>query len=313
MHPEHLTQLREALEIGLDARAAEAAQYHAAMKGYRLYEHERHDAEVAKIEAALFLLDQQQEQPSYSAQAATGDAPTDAELVAALREDLEQWEGSHCGGDCLAAACDHCDGTQHKPGAKWLATKTDTYAEGLRDGAAEMGWRPIADGLPGLGESVALLDTRRWENTADQERNVQAAGYLADLFGMKYWSVRGEPALEIDAFTHWLPLPSAPDALNGQDQGTSPNSGNPVSAPVASLPPVVDAGWIAVEDRMPDDDAEVLLYIPDGQGGGCIQIDRWWERAEETVVIGFSFDNYGFWMPLPPPPVDGAEPSKEKT
>jgi hypothetical protein len=46
-------QILEALEIGYDSAQAEAAQYHAAMAGYRPERHAQMDADVAKIAAAI--------------------------------------------------------------------------------------------------------------------------------------------------------------------------------------------------------------------------------------------------------------------
>jgi len=46
-------QALEALEIGYDSAQAEAAQYHAAMAGYRPERHAEMDADVAKIAAAI--------------------------------------------------------------------------------------------------------------------------------------------------------------------------------------------------------------------------------------------------------------------
>jgi len=46
----------EALEIGYDSAQAEAAQYHAAMAGYRPERHAEMDADVAKIAAAITAL-----------------------------------------------------------------------------------------------------------------------------------------------------------------------------------------------------------------------------------------------------------------
>jgi hypothetical protein len=58
-----MTTLREAaqqalaaLEIGYDSAQAEAAQFHAAMAGYRPERHAAMDADVAKIAAAITAL-----------------------------------------------------------------------------------------------------------------------------------------------------------------------------------------------------------------------------------------------------------------
>ena len=49
-------QALEALEIGYDSAQAEAAQYHAAMAGYRPERHAQMDADVQKIAAAIFAI-----------------------------------------------------------------------------------------------------------------------------------------------------------------------------------------------------------------------------------------------------------------
>ena len=50
-------QALEAMQIGYDSAQAEAAQYHAAMAGYRLERHAQMDADVQKIAAAITALD----------------------------------------------------------------------------------------------------------------------------------------------------------------------------------------------------------------------------------------------------------------
>lgn len=77
------------------------------------------------------------------------------------------------------------------------------------------GWVPVTERLPAIGQSVALVNIHRWENCGgDMERNVHDAGYLAEIHGQTYWSVRGERAQSTTAFTHWMPLPS-PFATGG--------------------------------------------------------------------------------------------------
>jgi hypothetical protein len=51
-----LPQILEALEIGYDSAQAEAAQYHAAMEGYRPERHAEMDADVQKIAEAITAL-----------------------------------------------------------------------------------------------------------------------------------------------------------------------------------------------------------------------------------------------------------------
>jgi hypothetical protein len=56
-------QILEALEIGYDSAQAEAAQYHAAMAGYRPERHAEMDANVAKIAKAITAVKAALEQP----------------------------------------------------------------------------------------------------------------------------------------------------------------------------------------------------------------------------------------------------------
>ena len=72
-------------------------------------------------------------------------------------------------------------------------------------------WIEIAKQLPKREQPVALINIHRWEN-CNFDRNVQDVGYLADLgYGNEaYWSIRGERASTIDAYTHWCALPAAP-------------------------------------------------------------------------------------------------------
>jgi len=71
-------------------------------------------------------------------------------------------------------------------------------------------WISINDRLPSVRQSVALVHMSRWEN-APMDRNIYACGYLDDAFSATpYWSIRGERAQMLDAFTHWLPLPMTP-------------------------------------------------------------------------------------------------------
>lgn len=87
-----------------------------------------------------------------------------------------------------------------------------TYAE-LAAIAFAPQWVSITDRLPDLYVTVALLDEERWMNTGSDDHNVNwhGAGYLCE-FGQKYWSVFGETRSQcLDAVTHWMPLPQAPN------------------------------------------------------------------------------------------------------
>lgn len=56
-------ELIEALTIGRDCAAEVANSYHNAMKGYRQYQHDALDADVAKIDAVLAALATQPQAP----------------------------------------------------------------------------------------------------------------------------------------------------------------------------------------------------------------------------------------------------------
>lgn len=72
-------------------------------------------------------------------------------------------------------------------------------------------WVRITDRLPELGQSVALIHEDNYENTGgDLEMNVRACGYFSQMGSVRFWSIRGERATSLDAFTHWLALPASP-------------------------------------------------------------------------------------------------------
>jgi len=76
------------------------------------------------------------------------------------------------------------------------------------DGSApSAGWIKIKDRLPEKHQYVLLLADRYW-NTPDgvPDMKVTASGYLAE-HGTLYWSVFGERGFDIDAFSHWMPIP----------------------------------------------------------------------------------------------------------
>lgn len=75
-------------------------------------------------------------------------------------------------------------------------------------------WISVKDRLPELYQAVALMSVDRYANNGELPVNnphIIAAGYLSE-WGNKYWSVRGEQSLMLDAFTHWMPLPEPPEA-----------------------------------------------------------------------------------------------------
>lgn len=83
------------------------------------------------------------------------------------------------------------------------------YAKGYAAGQEDR-WISVEERLPEKFQIVALVHVDKWWNTGrDEGVNCYDAGYLNE-FGDKYWSVRGERALSIDAYTHWMPLPASP-------------------------------------------------------------------------------------------------------
>ena len=62
------------------------------------------------------------------------------------------------------------------------------------------------------------------------------------------------------------------------------------NAPAADVEP---GNWISVEDKLPEENDRVLVYVPDMKGSDCeIQISKGW--ALHKFV--------SHWMPLPEPP-----------
>lgn len=72
-------------------------------------------------------------------------------------------------------------------------------------------WISVEERMPEHRQSVALVNVNRWENVGgdEWERNVHACGYWDNWAG-GHWSVRGERAMPLEAFTHWMPLPAPP-------------------------------------------------------------------------------------------------------
>lgn len=106
----------------------------------------------------------------------------------------------HKGYAAYPSACPWCEIDNLRAQLAVLATKT-----------APEGWLRVKDTLPELNQHVALMCIDRIQNTGDNEMNLPVAqcGYMSEHSG-KYWSVYGERALNISAFTHWFPLPSPP-------------------------------------------------------------------------------------------------------
>lgn len=78
----------------------------------------------------------------------------------------------------------------------------------LNERSESHGWTRIKDGLPNHGQQVALITTKRFWSVPDgvPDANVTATGYLAEAGGSNYWAIFGERGMELDSFTHWMPL-----------------------------------------------------------------------------------------------------------
>lgn len=89
-------------------------------------------------------------------------------------------------------------------------------------------------------------------------------------------------------------------------------SGGFTSGAAAEAQPAAQAGWISVEDRMPEPDTgEVLVWLT----SGCCHCDEWHTHREDptgmstthTLDMGcmwrtFDFEDITHWMPLPAQP-----------
>jgi hypothetical protein len=82
------------------------------------------------------------------------------------------------------------------------------------------GWISVDESMPEHQQSVALVNVNRWENVGgDWLRNVHACGYWDNWAG-GHWSVRGERAMTLESFTHWMPLPAAPTGVPQDSEPT---------------------------------------------------------------------------------------------
>ena len=85
----------------------------------------------------------------------------------------------------------------------------------------EAQWIPVSERLPKESVLCALINFDRTQSN-QYSTPVAQCGYLSTLSSSQpYWSIYGERATSIEAFTHWMPLPAAPK---------SPASGEPINA-----------------------------------------------------------------------------------
>lgn len=71
-----------------------------------------------------------------------------------------------------------------------------------------------------------------------------------------------------------------------------------------------DNNWIKIEDKIPKDNAEVLLYVRSkSRGGDCITLgsfhNGFWFFKTSTDTAGYPNNEYEpvYWMPLPESPL----------
>ena len=74
-------------------------------------------------------------------------------------------------------------------------------------------WIQVSEKLPDEHRKVALMDCNSYENQPDEVSNphVVQAGYLTNIHGQQFWSIYGERGLNVNSFTHWMPLPEPPN------------------------------------------------------------------------------------------------------
>lgn len=132
---------------------------------------------------------------------------------------FEKPKGMHTNGGC---SCDS-KRTSHEIKLRKLG-QVGRYAQEMADTIEKLRaenkelraaseWRSIETSLPDLLTPVFLLDTGSIWNAPDEIGEVleMTQGYLNDVRGHKYWSIFGARGAEINSYTHWLPLPKAPE------------------------------------------------------------------------------------------------------
>ena len=80
----------------------------------------------------------------------------------------------------------------------------------------EAQWIPVSERLPKESVLCALINFDRTQSN-QYSTPVAQCGYLSTLSSSQpYWSIYGERATSIEAFTHWMPLPAAPSPASGE-------------------------------------------------------------------------------------------------
>ena len=74
-------------------------------------------------------------------------------------------------------------------------------------------WISVKERLPGPFTPVVLLNLNVHESHIDygdpMNKHYYDVAYLDNSFGV-HWSIRGQEAISIKAYTHWMPLPPPP-------------------------------------------------------------------------------------------------------
>ena len=94
--------------------------------------------------------------------------------------------------------------------SRWQDTPlAKAYHEGYK--AGKSGWISIEDRMPDRYQYILLVNDRYW-NAPDEMGgpHVAAVGYLDEIGGQQYFSIFGERGMEIESFTHWMPIPEYP-------------------------------------------------------------------------------------------------------
>ena len=86
---------------------------------------------------------------------------------------------------------------------------------------ADARWIPVGERLPDESVLCALINFERHQSD-HYGTPVAQCGYLStQASSQPYWSIYGERATSIEAFTHWMPLPAAHDAALNAREGKS--------------------------------------------------------------------------------------------
>lgn len=83
---------------------------------------------------------------------------------------------------------------------------------------------------------------------------------------------------------------------------------------VKTAPTIPAPQWISVEDRLPEEQKEVLIYLPEYDSVEMASLFtipsmnlREWAQNEDA----FMFDEVSYWMPLPEPPKEVMKDGKD--